>query len=77
MQKEVFFHLTATLIFISFAMKVPRYFPEQCSILSFNILLRISIADYNMFSIKVFISLWSVKKEECKTYWISGALWLF
>lgn len=62
-RKRYFFHLTTTLLFIFFAVKVPKYIPEQCSILSFNILLHISVANDNMISIKVFISLWSVKKN--------------
>lgn len=66
MQKEVFFSPNNNLLFISFAIKVPRYIPEQCSILSFNILLHISVAIYNKISIKVFISLCSVKKKNTK-----------
>lgn len=56
-ERGIFVHITAAFPFICFAVKVLRYIPEQCSLLSFNILLHVAVAIYNMISIKIFISL--------------------
>lgn len=56
-ERGIFVHVTTAFPFICFGVKVSRYIPEQCSILSFNILLHVAVAIYNMISIKVFISL--------------------